>query len=252
MIEQQIRPWDVLDQRVLELIAALPREDFVPAGYLSLAYADINIPLEHGQTMMAPKVEARMVQALELKPRDTVLEIGTGSGYVTALLGKSCKHVYSVDIYADFVHRAAHKLTGHGITNVTLENGDAANGWGAHQPYDAIAVTGSLPILPEQLRRQLKVGGRLFVVTGDERAAHHPSERGWLESAHLVRNGIAAAGQCAAAAAVRVLTPPGAALCTRSPRPNSKNILRWLSLRRCCSTCANRTNGPSAASRARA
>ena len=186
MIEQQIRPWDVLDQRVLELIAALPREDFVPAGYLSLAYADINIPLEHGQTMMAPKVEARMVQALELKPRDTVLEIGTGSGYVTALLGKSCKHVYSVDIYADFVHRAAHKLTGHGITNVTLENGDAANGWGAHQPYDAIAVTGSLPILPEQLRSQLKVGGRLFVVTGDEpvmsaQLITRVSEDGWSQ-----------------------------------------------------------------------
>lgn len=186
MIEQQIRPWDVLDQRVLELIAALPREDFVPAGYLSLAYADINIPLEHGQTMMAPKVEARMVQALELKPRDTVLEIGTGSGYVTALLAKSCKHVHSVDIYADFVQRAAQKLTGHGITNVTLENSDAANGWGAHQPYDAIAVTGSLPILPEQLRRQLKVGGRLFVVTGDEPVMSaqliiRVSEDGWSQ-----------------------------------------------------------------------
>ena len=186
MIEQQIRPWDVLDQRVLELIAALPREDFVPPGYLSLAYADINIPLEHGQTMMAPKVEARMVQALELKPRDTVLEIGTGSGYVPALLAKSSKHVYSVDIYADFVERAAQELTGHGITNVTLENGDAASGWGAHQPYDAIAVTGSLPILPEQLRRQLKVGGRLFVVTGDEpvmsaQLITRVSEDGWSQ-----------------------------------------------------------------------
>src|SRR3569623_1966331 len=128
MIEHQIRPSDDMDQRDLEMNAALPREDFVPPGYLSLAYADINIPLEHGQTMMAPIVEARMVQALELKPRDTVLEIGTGSGYVTALLAKSCKHVYSVDIYADFVQRAAHKLTGHGISNEPLETGAAANG----------------------------------------------------------------------------------------------------------------------------
>src|SRR3569832_2320513 len=96
MIEQQIRPWDVLDQRVLGLVANLPREDFVPSAYLSLAYADINIPLEHGQSMMAPKVEARMIQALNLQPRDIVLELGTGSGYVTALLAKSAKHVYSV------------------------------------------------------------------------------------------------------------------------------------------------------------
>jgi len=167
MIEQQIRPWDVLDQRVLELVANLPREDFVPSAYLSLAYADINIPLEHGQSMMAPKVEARMIQALNLQPRDIVLEIGTGSGYVTALLAKSAKHVYSVDIFADFAERARLKLAGHGITNVTLETGDAATGWEKDQPYDVIAVTGSLPLLPDSLRRQLKVGGRLFVVTGD-------------------------------------------------------------------------------------
>src|SRR3569832_54463 len=167
MIEQQIRPWDVLDQRVLELVANLPREDFVPSAYLSLAYADINIPLEHGQSMMAPKVEARMIQALNLQPRDIVLEIGTGSGYVPALLAKSAKHVYSVDIFADFAERARLKLAGHGITNVTLETGDAATGWERDQPYDVIAVTGSLPLLPDSLRRQLKVGGRLFVVTGD-------------------------------------------------------------------------------------
>lgn len=167
MIEQQIRPWDVLDQRVLELVANLPREDFVPSAYLSLAYADINIPLEHGQSMMAPKVEARMIQALNLKPSDTVLEVGTGSGYVTALLAKSAKHVYSVDVYPGFTQRAREKLAGHGIANVTLETGDAATGWARHQPYDVIAVTGSLPLLPEAFRQQLKVGGRLFVIVGD-------------------------------------------------------------------------------------
>lgn len=184
MIEQQIRPWDVLDQRVLELIASLPREDFVPPGYTSLAYADLNLPLEHGQVMMAPKVEARMVQALNVGKRDSVLEIGTGSGYVTALLAKSAKHVYSVDIYPEFTQRAQQKLAAHGIVNVTLESGDAATGWSAHAPYDVIAVTGSAPIFPEQLRQQLKVGGRLFVIIGDEpvmsaQLLTRVSEDGW-------------------------------------------------------------------------
>src|SRR3569832_1316944 len=121
MIDQQIRPWDVLNQQVLELVANLPREDFVPSAYLCLAYADINIPLEHGQSMMAPKGETRMIQALNLQPRDIVIEIGTGSVFVTALLAKSAKHVYSVDIFADFAERARLKLAGHCITNVTLE-----------------------------------------------------------------------------------------------------------------------------------
>ena len=186
MIEQQIRPWDVLDQRVLELVAGLPREDFVPSNYLSLAYADIHLPLDHGQVMMAPKLEARMIQALTLDKRDTVLEIGTGSGYVTALLAKSAKHVYSVDIYPNFSERVREKLAAHGIGNVTLETGDAANGWGAHAPYDVIAVTGSLPVFPEQLKHQLKVGGRLFVVIGDEpvmsaQLITRVSEGGWSQ-----------------------------------------------------------------------
>src|SRR3569833_4491787 len=167
MMEQLIRPWDVLDQRVLVLGAKLPREDCVPSAYLSLAYADFNIPLEHGQSMRAPKVEARMIQALNLQPRDIVLEIGTGSGYVTALLATSAKHVYSVDIFADFAERARLKLAGHVITNVTLETGDAASVGERDHPYDVIAVTGSLPLLPDSLRRQLKVGSRLYVVTGD-------------------------------------------------------------------------------------
>lgn len=168
MIEQQIRPWDVLDQRVLELIDTLPRDEFVPRKYLGLAYADLNIPLEHGQIMMAPKVEARMLQALAIQPSDTILEVGCGSGYVTALLAKSGKQVHSVDIYPDFVEETRRKLGIHNITNVTLETGDAANGWDRGGPYNVIVITGSMPILPDAFRQSLKIGGRLFVITGEE------------------------------------------------------------------------------------
>lgn len=167
MIEQQIRPWDVLDQRVLDLIEALPREGFVPKTYLTLAYADLNIPLAHDQVMMAPKVEARLLQSLAVRPQDVALEIGTGSGYLTALLARSARKVYSVDIYPDLVEEAGRRLVAHSIDNVMLETGDAANGWDHHAPYDVIAVTGSLPILPDALRRSLARGGRLFVITGE-------------------------------------------------------------------------------------
>lgn len=186
MIEQQIRPWDVLDQRVLELIANLPRDEFVPKAYASLAYADINIPLDHGQVMMAPKVEARMLQALNIQASERILEIGCGSAYVTALLARSGKHVYSVDIYPDFVESAARKLKNRGIDNVTLETGDAVNGWGGHGPYNIIAVTASLPVLPDGFRQSLKVGGRLFVITGtapvmEARLITRNTEREWSE-----------------------------------------------------------------------
>ncbi len=186
MIEQQIRPWEVLDHRVLELLADLPRDEFVPQAYLGLAYADINIPLEHGQVMMAPKVEARLVQALNIQGSDTILEIGCGSGYVTALLARSGKHIHSVDIYPDFVENARRKLAARGIDNATLETGDAANGWDGHGPYNIIAVTGSMPILPDALRQALKLGGRLFVITGDApvmaaRLITRTAEQEWIE-----------------------------------------------------------------------
>lgn len=167
MIEQQIRPWDVLDNTVLSLIADVPREEFVPAEFHNLAFADINIPLANGAVMMSPKLEARMLQALDIKPTETALEIGTGSGYVTALLSKLARHVYSVDIEEDFVNAARNKLNDDGVVNVTIEQGDAAAGWAQHGPYDVIAVTGSLPVLPDGLRESLKVGGRLFVIEGD-------------------------------------------------------------------------------------
>jgi len=188
MIEQQIRPWDVLDQRVLELIDALPRDKFVPTDYLKLAYADVNIPLNHGQVMMAPKIEARMLQALNIKPTDSILEVGTGSGYVTALLAHSGKHVYSVDVYPDFVESAGRKLAELDISNVTLESGDAVNGWDHHAPYDVIAITGSLPVLPDSFLQSLKIGGRLFVVTGQAPVMEaylitRTAEQGWVKQA---------------------------------------------------------------------
>jgi len=167
MIEQQIRPWDVADDKILSLIADVPREEFVPAGFHNLAFADMNIPIGHGEVMMSPKIEARMLQALNIQPDETVLEIGTGSGYVTALLSKLARHVYSVDIHEDFVSHASSKLRDDNVINVTIEQGDAATGWSQHGPYDVIAVTGSLPLLSDNFQESLKVGGRLFVIVGD-------------------------------------------------------------------------------------
>ena len=165
MIEQQIRPWEVLDQRVLDLIAAIPREDFVPDPFRRLAFSDTQVPLGHGEVMMAPKVEARLLQSLQIGAGDTALEIGTGSGYLTALLAASAATVTSVDIHTDFTASATARLRRHGIKNITLQTGDAATGWGGER-YDVIAVTGSLPVLPDSLPAQLRVGGRLFVIAG--------------------------------------------------------------------------------------
>lgn len=166
MIEQQIRPWDVLDQHVLDLMAAVPREDFVPEAFRDLAYADYAIPIGHGQVMMHPKVEGRLLQALSIDGTDCVLEVGTGSGYLTALLARAARHVYSVDIHPEFVEQAEEKLAIHGIHNVTLEVGDASKGWPAHAPYDAIVLGGSVPEVPEAFLQSLNRGGRLFAVIG--------------------------------------------------------------------------------------
>lgn len=167
MIEQQIRPWDVLDQRVLDLLEILPRDDFVSETNKSLAYADVSIALEHGEVMMPPKVEARLVQALNIKDSEQVLEVGTGSGYVTAMLAKLAAHVTSVDIHEDFLAQAQSRLEAHGISNVTLEHGDASKGWHVDEAtYDVIAVTGSLPQYIDAFQKSLNVGGRLFVIAG--------------------------------------------------------------------------------------
>jgi protein-L-isoaspartate(D-aspartate) O-methyltransferase len=166
MIEQQIRPWDVLDQRVLDVMNSIPREQFVPENCRSLAFADTSIPLGHDQVMMAPKLEGRLLQALAIKPDDAVLEIGTGSGYLTACLASLGRHVTSIDIMPDFTATAAAKLEALNIKNVALETADVAAGIEGDARYDAIAVTGSLPLLQQQFHRNLEIGGRLFIITG--------------------------------------------------------------------------------------
>ncbi len=166
MVESQIRTWEVLDPRVLELLGRAPREDFVPEQFRNLAFADMNLPLGRGQVMMAPKLEARLLQALEIRTKDRILEVGTGSGYMTLLLASLGSHVYSVDIMPEFKMKAAVNLAAHGITNVTLDVGDAAHGWKRHQPYDAILLTGSVPLLAEAFRQSLAVGGRLVAIVG--------------------------------------------------------------------------------------
>jgi len=166
MLDQQIRPWEVIDERVLDAIAYSPREDYVPPRYRTLAFVDMNIPLGHAQVMMAPKLEARLLQELKVRPIDKVLEIGTGSGYVTSLLALLGKHVHSVEIFPEFSAAAQQTLNAHGVHNVTLEAGDAARGWERHAPYDAIFVSGSLPLLPHALKEQLTHGGRLIAVVG--------------------------------------------------------------------------------------
>ncbi|MEW6133043.1 MAG: protein-L-isoaspartate O-methyltransferase [Pseudomonadota bacterium] len=168
MVEQQIRPWDVLDQSVLDLLFEVRREEFVPATYRSLAFVDMEIPLGHGETMWPPKLEARCVQSLQLRKTDKVLEIGTGSGYLTALLASLAGQVHSVEIHAEFLEDAGARLNAHGFDNVILEAGDASRGWEKHAPYDVIVATGSLPVMPDTLPVQLAPGGRLFAVVGDD------------------------------------------------------------------------------------
>jgi protein-L-isoaspartate(D-aspartate) O-methyltransferase len=170
MVEQQIRTWEVLDQKVLDLMAQVPREDFVPAAYRNLAFADTCIPLPHGQTMMVPRVEARMLQVLQIEPGERVLEVGTGSGFVTALLARLAAHVTSIEIHDGLRRDALVKLEDHGIDNVELQTGDASRGWDRGAPYDVIAVTGSLPVLDQRFQASLAIGGRLFVIVGQEPA----------------------------------------------------------------------------------
>ncbi|MBT9612409.1 MAG: protein-L-isoaspartate O-methyltransferase [Burkholderiales bacterium] len=166
MIEQQIRPWDVLDDTVLTLLQRVKREEYVPEAYRAMAFMDLEIPLGQGESMLSPKVEARLVQELHIKPTDKVLEVGTGSGYMTALLASLAKHVHSAEIIPELSQAAAQKLAAHDFSNVTLDVGDAARGWQKHAPYDVIVVTGSLPLLPDEFIAQLNPGGRLLAFIG--------------------------------------------------------------------------------------
>ncbi len=159
MIEQQIRTWEVLDSTVLDLLFEVKREEFVPPEYRSVAFADLEVPLGHGESMMAPKLEARILQELGVQPHEEVYEVGTGSGYLTALLARRARHVTSAEIHPDLRARAAANLRAAGVTNVTLLEGDSARAPLSDCAYDVIVLTGSTPILPQAFLDRLKPGG---------------------------------------------------------------------------------------------
>jgi len=167
MVTQQVRAWEVIDMRVLQILETLPRDRFVPEPYRKLAFADTQIPLLHGQVMMTPMVEGRMLQALDPQPNESVLEIGSGSGFISACLAKMAGEVLSVDIYPEFATGAAKILKGLGIRNVQLEIRDGTQLDWLSVRFDVIAVTGSLPVYRENYAQHLNIGGRLFMIIGE-------------------------------------------------------------------------------------
>lgn len=171
MVEQQIRTWEVLDQDVLDLLYVVRREDFVAPAYRALAFSDLEIPLSakaaEGERMWQPKMEARVLQELAIRKTDSVLEVGTGSGYFTALLAHRGQHVRSIETNPELKTLGESNLKAQAVDNVSVELGDAAQGWSAHAPYDVIVLTGSTPVLPQGVLDQLKPGGRLFAIVGD-------------------------------------------------------------------------------------
>jgi protein-L-isoaspartate(D-aspartate) O-methyltransferase len=182
MVEQQVRPWEVLDFRVLDVIGSVKREDFAPPRHRKLAYADLALPLEHGEFMLKPVIEGRLLQALDLSPEHEVLEIGTGSGYLTACLGHLARAVHSIDLHPDFIDRARARLQAAGLANVSLEAADAL----AYQPgrqFDAVAIGGAVAEVPQRFLDLVRPGGRLFVVRGlspvQEAVLYTRAEHGW-------------------------------------------------------------------------
>lgn len=165
MVEQQVRPWDVLDPRVLAVLAELPREDFVPDAHRALAYADIEIPLGHGEKMMKPVVEGRALQALSLSPGEEVLEIGTGSGFLSACLGRLARDVVSLERHGDLAAEARARLHAHGAGNVRVVHADAF-AWENERRFDAVCVTGAVDAVPPRFLQWLRPGGRMFIVRG--------------------------------------------------------------------------------------
>lgn len=164
MVEQQIRPWDVLDPKILDLLMDIPRHLFVESGNEELAYSDIELPIGQNQSMMAPKIEGRLLQALDIDENDTVLEIGTGSGYLTALMATLGRHVTTVELYADIQEIAKTRLASY--DNIEFVQGDGVNDWDDGKEYDAIILTGSVDDIPQTYKEKLTLGGRLAVVTG--------------------------------------------------------------------------------------
>ncbi len=166
MVENQVRPWEVLNGRVLDVLARVHREDFVDAEYRQIAFADLCLPLGHGEVMMKPVVEGRVLQALDLQPADHVLEIGTGSGFLTACLAGLSAQVTSVDIHADFTVAASQRLHATGVGNATLVTGEAVAGWQPDGLFDALVVTGAVFEIPQRWLSWLKPGARALVVRG--------------------------------------------------------------------------------------
>lgn len=167
MIEQQVRPWDVLDQRVLDVLAEVPREAFLESTHRGVAYSDFQLPIGHGQQMLKPTVDGRLLQALILEVTDTVLEIGTGSGYLTACLARLSAHVDSIEIVPALAESAAARLAGMGVANVTVLQQDATESWDARDGYNAIAFSGAIPSIPDFYKNKLTIGGRLFAMVGE-------------------------------------------------------------------------------------
>ncbi len=183
MVEQQIRPWDVLDKRVLDTLFKIPREQFVAAEQRNLAFSDTPLPIGHGEFMLPPVVEGRILQVLNIAPQERILEIGTGTGFFTACLANLGNSVHSVDIHADFTAAASDRLKALGIERVVLETGDAATGWAQNERFDVIVITGAVQTIPESYRQQLNVGGRLFAIAGQAPilsgllVTRHPDDR---------------------------------------------------------------------------
>ncbi|MCK6410668.1 MAG: protein-L-isoaspartate O-methyltransferase, partial [Thauera sp.] len=167
MVEQQIRPWEVLDPDVLDLLMSVKREEFVPAAHRELAFADVEIPIGCGQVMLKPVIEGKVLQALRPAKPDQVLEIGTGSGWFAALLAARAEWVRTIEIEPELVKLASANLARNGVDNVVVVQGDGIAGWPDRAPYDIIVVSGGLPFVPQALLEQLKVGGRLFAFVGE-------------------------------------------------------------------------------------
>ncbi|MDH5518719.1 MAG: protein-L-isoaspartate O-methyltransferase [Gammaproteobacteria bacterium] len=172
MVEQQVRPWNVLDPAALAVMSEVPRENFVAPAYKTLAYGDYGVPIGNNQEMLKPVLVGRLLQALSIQPDEIVLEVGTGTGYLTACLAKLSAYVYSVDINADFLPEAKKNLTSLQIDNVSLQTGDASAGWAERPLYDVIVITASMPEVPDCYKTSLEIGGRLFVVTGASPVMH--------------------------------------------------------------------------------
>ncbi|MBA2710778.1 MAG: protein-L-isoaspartate O-methyltransferase [Tatlockia sp.] len=168
MIKQQLRTGDVLDERIISLFETISRKEFVPSAYQELAYSDMHIPLGHGQSMLTPLEEGKLLQALQLKGHETVLEIGTGTGFLTALLSHLSKKVLSIDYYQEFTDQARKKLAEHQRDNVELIVGDGSRGWLDKAPYDVMVFSGAIPVITKTHRLQIVPGGKLFAIVGKD------------------------------------------------------------------------------------